>query len=42
MANEEYEEMIAVEQATRQARRRIAERVAARQHVSRTEHEPSL
>ena len=41
MANEEYEEMVAVEQATRQARRRIAARVAARQQQKQAGFEPS-
>ena len=42
MANEEYEEMVAVEKATRQARRRIDARVAARQQQEQSGFEPSL
>ena len=38
MANEEYEEMVAVEKATRHARRRIA----ARQQQKQPGFEPSL
>ena len=41
MANEEYREVVAVEQATRKARQRIAERVAARGQRSQAEPEPS-